>query len=185
MGLAQEIVLTAEDFFETPEDGNLYELLEGRMSVNPPPVPRHQRVVTLIGWRVGPWVETRKLGKWFQSPCGVVLSEFTVLQPDAFFIRQERLTELVQEKAIHGAPDLVVEVLSPGTARRDRTVKRQIYAAHGVREYWLISPDVEGVAVLALEGGAYLEVDLVSGDRLLPSLVLPGLPVKASEFFED
>ncbi|MBI4872247.1 MAG: Uma2 family endonuclease [Candidatus Riflebacteria bacterium] len=184
VGLPQPILVTVEDLFEMPEDGNRYELIDGRLHVTPPPTTRHQRVVMQVILRLAAWSEAQNRGKWFFAPCGVILDDTTMFQPDAFFVSRERVAEIVQEKAVYGAPDLIVEVLSPGTARRDRTVKTLAYASSGVREYWLIAPDAACVTVLTLVGARYEELGLVSGARTIPSRVLPDLAVRAEELFE-
>ena len=116
---------------------------------------------------MGQFVKDRELGEVFFAPTDVVLSDTDVVQPDILFVSRER-AHIITEDNIQDAPDLVIEILSPGTAERDRGFKRALYAQHGVREYWLVGPDSATVTVLALEEegfevvGTYGEGDSVS-----------------------
>ncbi len=185
MALPQHVRLTVQDWLEMPEDGNRYEIIEGVLYVTPPPVPRHQRVVVHFTKRVVVVTEQRELGRWYLAPCGVVLGDGTVVEPDAFFIAKARLHMLVGEKFITGAPDLVVEVLSPGTARRDKLVKYQVYLANCVKEYWVLDPVACSITVYAAAGDDFEELRSLSGDRRIPSRVIPDLDVQPHELFAD
>ena len=143
------IKLTYEDYRTTPEDKR-YELLDGELTMAPAPRTNHQRVQFELGLTLGQFVKDRELGEVFFAPTDVVLSDTDVVQPDILFVSSER-AHIITEDNIQDAPDLVIEILSPGTADRDRGFKRALYAQHGVREYWLVGPDSATVTVLALE----------------------------------
>jgi Uma2 family endonuclease len=104
-----------------------------------------------------------RLGTVLVAPCDVLLSESTTLQPDLLFVARAR-EAIIQPAYVQGAPDLVVEVLSPTTAQRDRGAKRQLYAQFGVPSLWLADATERVMAAFVLEAGEYRQVALVRGD---------------------
>ena len=138
---------TWEDVLRMPEDGNRYEFIGGRLYMTPAPVIRHQRVSKLLQGALVRLLEHAGHGEIFYAPC---LVEFPGtgdrVQPDILFVSNER-RGIIAEKAVVGAPDLVVEILSPSTAHRDRGIKLDLYARCGVREYWIVDPDEDRVDV--------------------------------------
>ena len=131
MSVPQSLRFTYEDYVLLPEDRR-HEVIDGELYLTPAPTPYHQLVKQRIERLLLEHVEGRALGQILDAPCDVVLSRFDVLQPDIFFVSSSRLA-IIGEKFITGAPDLVVEVLSPGTRRRDRISKAKRYARFGVR----------------------------------------------------
>ena len=131
---------TWEDVLRMPDDGNRYEFIGGRLYVTAAPVIRHQRISRRLQAALMRILQDAGRGEVFYAPC---LVEFpgTVdrVQPDLFFVAEER-REIIAEKQVLGAPDLVVEILSPSTAHRDRGIKLDLYARCGVREYWIVDP---------------------------------------------
>ena len=111
--------------------------------------------------------------KCFYAPCDVVLSNTDVVQPDILFVSKDR-SYIITEDNIRGAPDLVVEVLSPSTAQRDRTLKRTLYERHAVPEYWQADTDAKNVLVLSLEDGVYKVAGIYGEGQTLVSPLLPG-----------
>jgi Uma2 family endonuclease len=151
-----ERVLTYEDVRRTPEDGRRYELLEGQLVVTASPNIRHQRIVGNM-FDLLRRAQRRGYGEAFGAPVDVVLHETeAVVVPDLAFIAKDRLA-IVTEQAIRGAPDLLVEILSPSTGGRDLGVKLRQYAKHGVRWYWLIDPERQLIRVFEWRDGAYIE----------------------------
>ena len=131
---------TWEDVLRMPDDGNRYEFIGGRLYMTPAPVTRHQRVLRrlwLALWRI---LMDSGHGEVFPAP---LLVEFPGtderVQPDLLFVSNQRRA-IIGEKQVLGAPDLVVEILSPTTAHRDRGIKLDLYARHGVRQYWIVDP---------------------------------------------
>ena len=113
----------------------------------------------------------------------MVLSNTDVVQPDLLFVSNERAHLLLGGANVRGAPDLVVEILSPSTAGRDRTLKRALYVKHGVKEYWLVDPDARTVTVLRLGEGAF-EVEAIYGEgQTMSSPTLTGFSVGLNEIF--
>ena len=173
---------TYEDYQHTPEDKR-YELLDGELIMVPAPNLEHQRIGAKLGTRLYTFVEERSLGEVFFAPCDVVLSNTDVVQPDLLFVSNERAHLLLGGDNVRGAPDLVVEVLSPSTAGRDRTLKRALYVKHGVKEYWLVDPDARTVPVLRLGEGAF-EVEAIYGEgQTMTSSTLTGFSVGLNEIF--
>ena len=145
MATTQPVVkLTYEDYRTTSEDER-YELLDGDLVMVAAPNLRHQTVLLRLTQGLGQFIDEHKLGKLFFSPCDVVLSDADVVQPDLLFVSREREHLLSTGENVQGAPDLVVEILSPATADRDRGYKRELYGRHCVREYWLVDPTPETV----------------------------------------
>jgi Uma2 family endonuclease len=124
--------------------------------MSPSPVPNHQRVLRNLFLLLDGFVSARQLGEILWAPLDVELAPQTrIVEPDLIFIAQERIGELVGEKQITGAPDLVVEILSPRTARTDRKVKLPLYARSGVSEYWIVDLDDRAVEIYLLDGETY------------------------------
>ena len=131
---------TWEDVLRMPDDGNRYEFIGGRLYVTAAPITRHQRISKRLEMALIPILEHAGRGEVFDAPC---LVEFPGtgdrVQPDILFVSNER-RGIIKEKQVLGAPDLVVEILSPSTAHRDRGIKLDLYARRGVREYWIVDP---------------------------------------------
>ncbi len=137
---------TYRDYLLLPE-GDRRELIEGEFYVVPAPTPHHQRVSARLQHALHDFVAANRLGEVFDAPIDVVLSEENVVQPDLIFVARDRAA-IVRETHVAGAPDLVVEIVSPGTAERDRETKRRLYFKYGVREYWLADPGAGTIEVL-------------------------------------
>ena len=154
-----------EDLLAMPDDGNRYELVEGELLVSPSPKPRHQRIAGNV-YTLLRRLQDAGLGDAYQAPLDVVLDWHTVLEPDVLFIREERLN-IVTERNVSGAPDLVVEVLSESTRDADLGRKLRAYSKHGVGEYWVVDPDANTVQIFRREGDAFVEAGAVGlGDEV-------------------
>ena len=172
---------TYEDYLNTPEDKR-YELLDGELIMVASPTWPHQRTELKLGARVIWFVERHNLGEVATAPMDVVLSDTDVVQPDLLFISHER-AHIIAHDAIHGAPDLVVEILSPSTAQRDLTFKRRLYAKHGIKEYWQVNIDDRRVTVLLLGDNDYEFTAVYGSGETLTSPVLPGFTLAIDEIF--
>ena len=176
------VKFTYEDYQHTPDDKR-YELLDGELIMVPAPNLGHQRIGIRLGALLHGFVQERGLGEVFLAPCDVVLSNTDVVQPDLLFVSNERAHLLLGGANVRGAPDLVVEIFSPSTAERDRTLKRALYAKHGVKEYWLVDPDARTVTVLRLGEDAF-EVEAIYGEgQTMSSPTLTGFSVGLNEIF--
>jgi Uma2 family endonuclease len=138
---------TYAEFAKLPEgDGNRYEVIAGELYVSPSPGIRHQRVLTKLLRSLGDYVDSQELGDLLVGPIDVLFAEGDYLAPDLVFVRRERMS-IESKRGIEAAPDLVVEILSPSTARRDRNLKRDRYQHFGVPEYWIVDPDKREIIV--------------------------------------
>ncbi len=172
--------LTYDDLARMPDDGNRYEIIGGVLCVSPSPTEVHQALSFRLTLLVGNFVTAERLGKVYAAPFDARLSEQDVVQPDLIFVSRSRLS-IISPTCIEGAPDLLVEILSPSTAHRDRTQKARLYAGAGVPEYWLVDPEARTVTVLALHRGAYAQREL-RGD-MIRSEILPGLEIDQRALF--
>ncbi len=129
-------------------------------------------------------VRAQGLGAVYDAPFDVILSEEDVVQPDIVFVAAEHRHRLRPE-GLRGAPDLVVEILSPATAERDRGVKQHLYFKYGVREYWLVDPEGQTVEVLTRGEAGFVTVARLSPGRTLASPLLPGFTPDVAAFFAD
>jgi len=176
--------LTYRDLWHTPEDGNRYEIIEGEVYVTPPPLTVHQRVCRNIERILDRHVTENDLGEVLYAPVGVVLEKPSGVQPDVIFVAKNRLS-IIQEKAVFGAPDLIVEVLSSSTAARDRGLKKDLYTRAGVRHYWLLDPRKKTLQALRLEGDCYvLEAEHTGNVPFRPSL-FPTLVISLAEVWVE
>jgi Uma2 family endonuclease len=139
---------TFEDYLSIPEDrAHRYEIIDGELFVTPTPVLRHQQVVMNLSRIFAPLALEHGLGELYSSPVTVRLRDDRVTEPDIAFVRADRFGILDPEKGILGAPDLVVEVLSPSNREYDRTLKRKRYMASGVAELWILDADEDTLEV--------------------------------------
>ncbi len=143
-----KIKFTYEDYLHLSSDKR-YELLEGELFMVPSPSYYHQKVLRELFRFLDSYVRGKELGEVCLSPLDVVLSNENLLQPDIFFISKENMS-IIKEDSIRGAPDLVIEILSPSSGYREREVKKKIYAKYGVKEYWLVDTKKKRVEVFAL-----------------------------------
>jgi Uma2 family endonuclease len=181
--------LTYEDFVLFPDDGKRHELIDGEHFVTPSPDTRHQTVLQNLNRALDACVRVRRLGKVFFAPFDVVFTRFDVVEPDLLYIAAERLA-ILTEANVQGAPDLVVEVLSPSGRRHDEVLKRDLYERGGVAEYWIVDPEAETVKVCRRAAGGAgrfarpLLQSLREGDALSTPL-LPGLELPLAAVFEE
>ncbi len=175
--------LTAAEFAKLPEGPPYFELVDGELFFMPSPTRRHQKIVLKLGRRIGNFLDEHPVGEVYIAPSDVKLSHHDVFEPDVYFVSQERLGILTEQGAT-GAPDLVVGVLSPSTARLDLGRKRAVYFREGVREVWFVWPEDGQVDVHLPEGAGTEEParTLKVGDTLTTPL-LPGWSVPVADLF--
>lgn len=183
--MATTIKLSIDDleFIPAEREGDRHELIDGELFVTPVPIIKHQDCSENIADALRPFIRRQRLGKLYATPTGVRLASDTLVIPDICFVAQHRL-DIIGTKTIDGLPDLVVEILSPGTRRRDLALKRHLYERFGVPEYWIVDPDAKTVLVLVLEGDRYRELSL-RGNDVIVSRVLPGFELGLGEVFAD
>jgi Uma2 family endonuclease len=173
--------LEYEDLVRLPDDGLIHELLDGELVVSPSPAPVHQRVVLKLARRLGDHVERLRLGELFVAPLDVILGPHDVLEPDLLVVTDPALTT---HRAIEGPPALVVEVLSPSSASRDRVTKAQRYAVGGVTHYWIVDIERRRIECLRLDGTAYELVVAGEGGDTLTHPDWPGLEIALTPLWQ-
>ncbi len=160
---------TYEDYARLPQPsearGARFEVVDGELYVTPGPSRRHQAIVTRLTALLYRFVEENGLGEVLVSPFDVIFAEGDYVEPDIVFVRTDRL-EILTERGAEGAPDLLVEVLSPSTSARDLGLKLDRYRLFGVAEYWVIDPDERAVLVWRLAEGASEPLALGPADTL-------------------
>ena len=173
--------LSVADLAQLPDDGKRYEILEGALVVSPSPRPKHQRIVLncVEFLRVA---ERRGYGQVYVAPLDVVLDDLNVTEPDVLFVRSERL-EIVRESNVQGAPDLIIEVLSPSTRERDRGLKAHLYAQYGVFEYWIADPDTETLSVYRLTPEGFVRSGPYHAGDTVTSPLFADVPLAVTDLF--
>ena len=172
--------LTYDDFVLFPDDGKRHELIGGEHYVTASPNTKHQQVTIELIFLIRSWLEGHQIGRLFAAPYDIVLSQFDVVEPDLIYLSNERAAEIMTSLHLRGAPELLVEIGSPGTRQRDETIKRRLYERKGVDEYWFVDPELDVVRVYRREGERFarpVELSRESDDTLttplLPDLTLP------------
>jgi Uma2 family endonuclease len=180
------VKLTWDDYVLFPEDGMRHELIDGEHYVTPAPFLRHQEIVGRLHLAIGMYLMTYPLGRVFVAPLDVILSKFDVVEPDLLYVSNERAPELLKDW-VRGAPDLVIEVGSESTRKRDETVKRALYERVGVIEYWIVDPEIDVVRIYRRTDdrfGRPVELSLRAGDVLTTEL-LPGFAIALDAVFRE
>jgi len=162
-----------------------YELINGTIVQKQSPTISHQRISRKIERALDDYAAKNHSGEMLHAPLDVVLDDNNAYQPDIIFIKKERSFILdTKEEVVRGAPDLVIEILSPSTASEDKGRKKDNYEIHGVREYWLVEPRNKSVEVYALEDDRYRLVAYLEAAGIVKSRVLEGFELEISQIFE-
>lgn len=165
-------VWTYEDYLAL-DDEVAFEIINGKALMSPAPELFHQRWAGKLYLAVQRHVEARKLGEVFFAPVDVVLDEKNIVQPDLVFVSTAN-AGLLERRGIMGAPDLVVEIISPTSLRRDRYDKRELYARCGVKEFWLADVANRSIEVLSLQTNTYQLLCCATDEGKIRSEILPG-----------
>jgi Uma2 family endonuclease len=160
---------TILEVFESLPEGTLAQIINDSLVMSPAPDFEHQDVASELLRLVGNYVKEKKLGKVVIAPVDVYLNPENVYQPDILFLSSEQM-HLVKKGKIKGAPDLIIEVLSPGTEKFDKTVKKSVYEQSGVKEYWIVDPKTRKVLGYQLTGSTYTEIPSEDGVITSPLL---------------
>jgi len=172
---------TYEDYAKLPE-GAPYQLIGGELIMTPAPTPYHQRISRKIEFLLIEYVEKNELGEVFDAPIDVYFEETETYQPDIIFISKERLN-IIGETKIKGAPDLIIEILSPSTAYYDLKKKFKIYEKHGVKEYWIVDPEEKSIEIYQNEGGQFRLIQTEKETGTINSLFLKGFELNLEKIF--
>ena len=181
--LKNEIKFSYEDYRNLPEsETNIYELIDGEFVMVPSPITYHQEISRNIEYFLWDFVRKNKMGFVYLAPLDVIFSKENVVQPDILYISKER-SEIITENNIQGAPDLIIEILSKSTAKRDKTLKKTLYAKYGVKEYWIVDPKTKTVEVLILQKTGYNRDRIYKKNETLTSSLLGDLKIDLKEVF--
>src|SRR5947209_16909523 len=177
---------TYADYLRLPDDGCRYEVIRGHLYVTPAPVSAHQFMVWRLSQTFGRFVDEGRLGVVFMAPYDILLPDgiATPVQPDLVFFRTGNEPSF-EGTNFEGVPDLIIEIESPRTRKRDRTVKQDAYREAGVPEYWRASPRMRTVRVLALSAdhSRYVELGCFGHGGTIRSALLPGLAIAVNSLF--
>ncbi len=173
---------TYEDYSKLPE-GTTYQLINGELVMSPSPTTYHQEIILNIVSLLNTYAGKNKLGKVLISPIDVYFNEYETFQPDIIFIVRER-KDIIKEKKIEGAPDLVIEILSENNAYYDLKHKKNIYEKYGVKEYWIVDPMDKSVEVFEGKGKKFTLIDQKKDKGKIKSKIFSGLKIDAADIFK-
>lgn len=178
----RRVVLTYEDYLSLPNDRYRYEIHDGELIVTSAPGLNHQDVLRNLVFVLLSHIKAQDLGKIYFAPIDVILDDNSIVQPDLVFISKDRYN-ILTGKGIEGVPDLVVEIISPGTARHDRIAKFQIYSRFGVKWYWMLDPGENTLEEHSLSDGAYSLTARKAHNDTFEPILFPGLRISLSEIW--
>lgn len=173
---------TVAEYEAMPEDGHQYQLIHGQLIMSPSPNWLHQGIIVELSGQIRSFIRGKKIGKLRVAPMDVFLGPH-VVQPDVLFV-SEKNSSRISMQGVRGAPDLVVEVLSPGTTRLDKKVKRNIYQKYGVREIWFVHPKLKKFEVIRQEGDTYTAAVVIPYGEVLTTPVLSGFSLDIAAVFD-
>jgi Uma2 family endonuclease len=151
---------TIMEVFKMLPEGTLAELINGTLYMSPAPTKTHQRLIKSIAFAIASHVEPKRLGEVFIAPYDVYLDESeNAVQPDLVFILESN-SSIAKENGVHGIPDMLIEILSTGNSKHDKTIKKDLYEKFGVKEYWIINPATKEALGYTLKEGVYSEIGL-------------------------
>jgi Uma2 family endonuclease len=143
-------------------EGTLAQLIQNQIIMSPAPLDRHQRISMELSSELVYHVKRNKLGTVRYAPYDVYLDDKNAFQPDILFVSKENM-HLIEEDGIYGAPDLVIEILSPSNSKYDLKVKKDVYERYGVKEYWIVDPEDCKVIGYTLEKGKFVPLPTTVG----------------------
>lgn len=178
--------LTYDDFLLFPDDGRRHEIIDGEHYVTPSPNTRHQVLVGRLHFEIERFLRQHPAtGRVFVAPFDVLFTRWDVVEPDLLFLASDQL-EILTDKNVQGAPALVVEILSPGTRKTDEQTKRRLFDRGGVREYWLVDPELDLVKVFRRSPeGSFPRAAELSNEQheVLTTPLMPGLAIALDVLF--
>jgi Uma2 family endonuclease len=181
------VKLTYDDFVLFPDDGKRHELIDGEHYVTPSPNIRHQQISGDLFALIWTYLEAHPIGRVFHAPLDVVLSNFDIVEPDLLYVSNERAADVITPLHVRGVPDIVVEIGSPGTRKRDETIKRRLYERMGVSEYWIVDPETDVIRIYRRTTERFdraIELSCEASDVLTTPL-LPGLALPLTRLLRD
>ena len=178
------VKFTYADLLNFPDDGRRHEIIDGEHVVTPSPNTKHQTVSMTLSGALTAYLTHHPVGAVFAAPLDVVFSDLDVVEPDLMYISRERAGVLT-EQHVRGAPDFVIEILSPGTRRTDEITKRKLYERFGVAEYWVVDPELDLVKIYRRTAEGFTRVGELTaeGGDALTTPLLPGFSITLAAVF--
>ena len=174
---------TYAEYLQLPDEER-YEIIQGELTMAPAPDSNHQITSREIEFPLYRFVREHDLGEILDAPIDVILRKDIVLQPDILFVAKER-REIIQKRGVFGAPDIVIEIVSPGSVQADRHRKKSIYQEHGVREYWIIDPRNKSIEIFGLTEHGYELHSMAEESGVVKSIVLAGFTLDIEPIFQQ
>ncbi len=176
--------LTVDEWDLRPDDGNRYEIIDGDTYMASAPDIVHQIISTNAVYELKRYLEENPIGLAVTTP-GVIFDRYNGVIPDLVYLSNEKCETMIYGGKIHGAPDLIIEILSPGKANtdRDRITKLRLYERFGVAEYWIIDARRRYVEIYRLDGNALIRLQICQQDDELTSPLLPGFSCAVARLF--
>jgi Uma2 family endonuclease len=177
--------MTVDDLDAMPEDGNRYEVIEGELFVSSVPGLPHQLVSGNLFGPLRSYLESNPVGRVVSTP-GLILSQYSGVIPDLVFYTHARGEEIIANERLVAAPDIVIEILSPGRENisRDRIAKRQLYAKHGVNEYWIVDSENRSVEIYRRADQTLEFAAILRNEDSVTSPLLTGFSCPVAKIFE-
>lgn len=178
------VLLTIEDLESLPDDGNRYEIVDGELFVSTSPSFFHQKVLMAIAFSIAEFLRQNPIGELVPG-VGVIFDQHNAVIPDLVYISNERMPETVVGGRLVRAPEIAIEILSPGASneRRDRRVKLNLYSARAVKEYWIVDPENRSVEIYRRHVNQLAPACTLSGSDLLTSPELPRFSIPVASLF--
>ncbi|GGB16209.1 MULTISPECIES: Uma2 family endonuclease [Mucilaginibacter] len=174
---------TVEDYLML-EEGAPFQLINYDLIMSPSPIPAHQQLSAKIIQLLSNFLDSiNDNGFLVSAPMDVKFDDGNVLQPDILYIKEGRVADLVKDR-IEGAPDLIIEILSPSTAYYDLRQKKDVYEKYGVAEYIIIDPVQENADMYKLTHEGYSLEQKALKTENLTSIVIPGFKLELSKLFK-
>ena len=166
------------------EEGAPFQLINYDLVMSPSPNPVHQQILFELSEIIVLYnIKQGRKGQWMYAPMDVTFDDGNVLQPDILYISEERKSEVIKEK-VQGAPDLIIEILSPFNAYYDLIQKKDLYEKYGVKEYIIVDPIAKNVALYVLKDGVYYLHQKAQNDEILSSILLPEFNIEINNLFK-
>ena len=179
--------ITYKEFRQMEFDENdrfFYELLKGELVKKSAPSALHQRISRRLSFKIESWIQEKDLGELFYSPIDVFLDDYNAPQPDLIFIKKQRLEIVHLDNGIVGVPDLIVEIISPSSIKRDRFDKMNIYQKFKASEYWIVDPANSSIEIYTLQNDELEITDFAAEKGIVQSPALGGLEIEMMNIFE-
>ncbi len=173
---------TYADYLQTSDD-ECWELIEGKLTMTPSPITKHQRISRELEFLIYNYLRDHQAGEVFDAPYDVVFDNKNVFQPDLIIVLNGR-KEIIKEKNIQGAPDIVIEILSESTSKLDAVQKKNLYARFGVTEYWIVDGGSETIELNSFPEDTYRQIKMFSVKDTFKCDLLDGFKFELADVFK-